>query len=71
MNAALVAQNETSCFLPNGSCCGYGAAIWLLQCMPKASKVDDIVRQCTEIGVEKIFLVNSDRSVSESKRTAV
>ncbi|NLK46132.1 MAG: RsmE family RNA methyltransferase [Treponema sp.] len=70
MNAALVAQNETSCFLPNGSCCGYGAAIWLLQCMPKASKVDDIVRQCTEIGVEKIFLVNSDRSVSESKKNS-
>ncbi len=47
----------------NGSVRGFGTAIWLLQCMPKASKLDSIIRQCTEIGVEKIFPVVSDRSV--------
>ena len=38
--------------------------------MPKASKLDDIVRQCTEIGVEKIFLVTSDRSAVEAKNSS-
>lgn len=70
MSAALVAQNEAACILPDGTCCGYGAPIWLLQCMPKASKLDDIVRQCTEIGVEKIFLVASDRSAVEAKNSS-
>lgn len=67
MTASLVAQGQNVCALSDGSCCGYGSAIWLLQCMPKASKIDDIVRQCTEIGVEKIFLVASDRSAVEAK----
>lgn len=66
MSASLVAQNKAACILPDGTCCGYGAPIWLLQCMPKASKLDDIVRQCTEIGVEKIFLIASDRSVAKT-----
>lgn len=47
----------------NGAVRGFGTAIWLLQCMPKASKFDSVIRQCTEIGVEKIFPVLSDRSV--------
>lgn len=67
MTASLIEQGQNMCLLPDGSCCGYGSAIWLLQCMPKASKIDDIVRQCTEIGVEKIFLVASDRSAVEAK----
>ena len=66
MSASLVAQNKAACILSDGTCCGYGVPIWLLQCMPKASKLDDIVRQCTEIGVEKIFLVASDRSVANA-----
>lgn len=41
--------------------------IWLLQCMPKATKLDQIIRQSTEIGVEKIFLVASERSLYEDK----
>ena len=70
MSAALVSQNERACILPDGTCTGYGSAIWLVQCMPKASKLDDIVRQCTEIGVEKIFLVASDRSAVEAKNNS-
>ena len=71
MSAALVAKNEAACILPDGTCCGYGAPIWLLQCMPKASKLDDIVRQCTEIGVEKIFLISSDRSVGKTNNSSL
>ena len=54
----------------NGSICGFGTIIWLLQCMPKASKLDSIIRQCTEIGVEKIFPIASDRSVYEKTENA-
>ena len=71
MSAALVAKNEAACILPDGTCCGYGTPIWLLQCMPKASKLDDIVRQCTEIGVEKIFLISSDRSVGKTNNSSL
>lgn len=70
MSASLVSQDEAACFLPDGTCCGYGAAIWLFQFMPKASKLDDIVRQCTEIGVEKIFLVAGHRSAVEAKNNS-
>ena len=70
MSAALVSQNGNACILPDGTCAGYGSPVWLVQCMPKASKLDDIVRQCTEIGVEKIFLVASDRSAVEAKNSS-
>lgn len=70
MSASLVSQDEAACFLPDGTCCGYGTAIWLFQFMPKASKLDDIVRQCTEIGVEKIFLVAGNRSAVEAKNNS-
>ena len=43
--------------------------IWLLQCMPKASKLDTIIRQAVETGVERIFPVVSDRSVYEKAKT--
>ena len=43
--------------------------IWLLQCMPKASKMDTIIRQSVETGVERIFPVVSDRSVYERAKT--
>ena len=42
--------------------------IWLLQCMPKASKLDTIIRQSVETGVERIFPVVSDRSVYEKAK---
>ena len=71
MSAELVSKNEAACILPDGTCAGYGAPIWLLQCMPKASKLDDIVRQCTEIGVEKIFLIASDRSVGKTNNSSL
>lgn len=46
----------------NGTC---RSRIWLVQCMPKASKLDLIIRQAVEAGVERIYLVLSDRSVYE------
>lgn len=43
------------------------STIWLLQCLPKAAKMDGIIRQVTEAGVERIYTVVSDRSVFEEK----
>ena len=43
--------------------------IWLLQCMPKSLKLDSIIRQAVETGVERIFPVVSDRSVYEKAKT--
>lgn len=36
----------------------------LVQCLPKGRKIDDIVRQTTEVGADEIRLAVSDRSVS-------
>ena len=43
--------------------------IWLLQCMPKPARLDTIIRQAVETGVERIFPVVSDRSVYERAKT--
>lgn len=51
----------------NGEILGYGARLWLLQFMPKAAKLDSIIRQATEIGVEKIYPVIGERSLYEKK----
>ena len=39
-----------------------GPRITLMQCLPKGRKIDLIVRQATETGVERIVLVLSERS---------
>ncbi|MEZ4256633.1 MAG: RsmE family RNA methyltransferase [Polyangiales bacterium] len=39
------------------------ARITLIQCLPKGSKIDDIVRMATELGVHAIHLATSERSV--------
>ncbi len=48
-------------FVPKGE----SLRIHLIQSLPKGSKIDDIVRMCTELGVASIHLVSSERSVPE------
>ncbi len=51
------------------SCVGDGPALWhpqgprvvLVQCLPKATKLDDIVRMTTELGVSEVRLCLSER----------
>lgn len=53
-------QAEPS-FVPKGE----SLRIHLIQSLPKGSKIDDIVRMCTELGVASIHLASSERSVPE------
>jgi len=46
-----------------GSRGGVQARITLLQCLPKGRKIDLIVRQATEAGVQRIVLLVSERTV--------
>ena len=48
---------------PEGSPRGPQARITLLQCLPKGRKIDLIVRQATEAGVQRIVLLVSERTV--------
>ncbi|HEY8428113.1 MAG TPA: RsmE family RNA methyltransferase [Sandaracinaceae bacterium] len=41
-----------------------GPSVVLCQCLPKGSKLDDIVRASTELGVRAIHLVSSERAVA-------
>ena len=49
---------------------GYGTQITLYQGMPKGSKMDEIVRKSTELGVCRIVPTLTERSVPEIKRDA-
>jgi 16S rRNA (uracil1498-N3)-methyltransferase len=46
------------------------ARVVLVQCLPKAGKLDDIVRMTTELGVAEIALAISEYCVSKATRAA-
>lgn len=43
--------------------------ITLGQCLPKSSKMDEIIQKSTELGVSEIFPILSERSVAKGEKT--
>lgn len=49
----------------NHEICGY---IRLLYCIPKGEKIDLVIQKATELGVNEIVLINSERSVAKIEK---
>ena len=44
-------------------------SVTIAQCLPKAKKMDLIIQKCTELGVDKIIPILSERSIAKSEKT--